>query len=796
MRRACSDTAPSNVHEKDGAGTVPESEDAAKSWRRLTVRRGPTLAWSEGRPWSRCTVRHPRRPRPLASTPRRGLSLAAAVCAIALLALLVALTATAPAAAAAAAAALAAAPASTTTGRRRGGLSPRLRRRRQPDRGPRQRRRAARDRLPAAHRPGPRLGGHRGAAARTGLRGPAGSAAATGRRSVRDRRRAGRFEQPGRRLGRGGGRRPAGRAGRTAVAGRRPQARRRNGRRRARRRRRGWRRRPSSGLVATVQTATAPAAFAAGSVAVSIIFPQSTSAGRRAHRELGDPRPRPRVRPARPRLSESHAAPGLHRRRGLKDPALVGSRRPGRRASDLRHPAGRQGRGRRKQVAVGSRAHRTSPRPTTRVAPPDHGRARLTRRRAPPTRRRPSAPTTTPCARPTAPTGPSPCTASTASTRAAASFPTAPSPTSSTCSGPTRSRPGTTTIYSPRLYDGVLAHEIGHIFGALDEYAPPTRGYPSTGNLYSGYLWVQNGNAVAGRHDQRRLHHAGRRRGHRRLRRRAVRRTGGHVRRHLPVDRAARSAGATRTRNGIPDVVDTTPTVTLQPADARRRRRRRSPAIARENPCPPGHNAKGRAFAKRHQHAACRTTCATASTAAPGRRWARPGTSATAELRLHDDRAHAVPLRGAPTRHVVTRRRPRPATTAPSSVVAWAAPTPVTLTLARGRGHHRPGRQGQADGAAPPTRTRFVPDRLSAGRRRRAARRRRDDAEDGHDRRRRDAPRSPSRPGSRRRSRPSLRPGAQSRSSRRRRRCTVTVAVRALLTARAGAAVGGARRRA
>jgi hypothetical protein len=47
-------------------------------------------------------------------------------------------------------------------------------------------------------------------------------------------------------------------------------------------------------------------------------------------------------------------------------------------------------------------------------------------------------------------------------------------------------------------FDAVLAHEMGHVFGALDEYAPPTSGYPSTGDLRSGYLGVRNSNAVSG----------------------------------------------------------------------------------------------------------------------------------------------------------------------------------------------------------------------------------------------------------------------------------------------------------
>jgi len=50
--------------------------------------------------------------------------------------------------------------------------------------------------------------------------------------------------------------------------------------------------------------------------------------------------------------------------------------------------------------------------------------------------------------------------------------------------------------YTFRHFDAVLAHEMGHVFGALDEYAPPHPGYPSTGDLTSGYLGVRNRNAV------------------------------------------------------------------------------------------------------------------------------------------------------------------------------------------------------------------------------------------------------------------------------------------------------------
>jgi hypothetical protein len=52
--------------------------------------------------------------------------------------------------------------------------------------------------------------------------------------------------------------------------------------------------------------------------------------------------------------------------------------------------------------------------------------------------------------------------------------------------------------YTFRHFEAVLAHEMGHVFGALDEYVPPRSGYPSTGDLTSGYLGVRNRNAVKG----------------------------------------------------------------------------------------------------------------------------------------------------------------------------------------------------------------------------------------------------------------------------------------------------------
>jgi hypothetical protein len=52
--------------------------------------------------------------------------------------------------------------------------------------------------------------------------------------------------------------------------------------------------------------------------------------------------------------------------------------------------------------------------------------------------------------------------------------------------------------YTFAHFDAVLAHEMGHVFGALDEYRPPRPGYPSTGDLTAGYLGVRNRNATQG----------------------------------------------------------------------------------------------------------------------------------------------------------------------------------------------------------------------------------------------------------------------------------------------------------
>ena len=238
--------------------------------------------------------------------------------------------------------------------------------------------------------------------------------------------------------------------------------------------------------------------------------------------------------------------------------------------------------------------------------------------------------------------------------------------------------------YGPGLFDGVLAHEIGHVFGALDEYKA-TAGYPSTGNLFSGYLWVQNKNAVVGgkTNDV------------------CIMRGGAEgIAAYQGVTfngRAVRFGGicqATRGQigwrdangNGIPDVVDTTPTVKLKPATSSDGVRATVSGAAGENPTPPGGNAQGHAFTRgisilrphdvRYSVDGDSTWTAVPT---PGKASSESFTFTTGALlpgtALDSD---------APTRHVISVS----ATTGnadTASVVAWGAHTPVTLALAAGK---------------------------------------------------------------------------------------------------------------
>ena len=101
-------------------------------------------------------------------------------------------------------------------------------------------------------------------------------------------------------------------------------------------------------------------------------------------------------------------------------------------------------------------------------------------------------------------------------------------------------------------FDAVLAHEMGHVFGALDEYEPPAPGYPSTGRPDAPATSAcATATPVSGRHDRPTVHHA-------RLQRDAEA--------FAPGSSAASTIGQTGLRDSDadtrPDVVDTRPVFT------------------------------------------------------------------------------------------------------------------------------------------------------------------------------------------------------------------------------------------
>jgi hypothetical protein len=239
--------------------------------------------------------------------------------------------------------------------------------------------------------------------------------------------------------------------------------------------------------------------------------------------------------------------------------------------------------------------------------------------------------------------------------------------------------------YGPGLFDGVLAHEIGHVFGALDEYSPPTAGYPSTGNLFSGYLWVQNRNAVSGGTTNDVCIMRGGAEGIAAYQGATF---NGRAVRFGGICQATRGQIGWRDANGnaIPDVVDTTPTVKLKPATSSDGVTATVSGVAGENPTPPGGNAHGHAFTrgisilKPHdvRYSVDGDTTWTA-VPAPGKASSESFTFTTGALL-----PGTAPDPAAPTRHVISVS----ATTgnaATSSVVAWGAHTPVTLALATGK---------------------------------------------------------------------------------------------------------------
>ncbi len=235
--------------------------------------------------------------------------------------------------------------------------------------------------------------------------------------------------------------------------------------------------------------------------------------------------------------------------------------------------------------------------------------------------------------------------------------------------------------YGPADYGAVLAHEIGHVFGALDEYAAET-GYPSTGSDYSGYLWVRNRNAVKGGTTNDVCIMRGGSEGVAAFFGQAYgndQQVGGIC------PSTAGQVGWRVTRAGLPDVVDTTPTVTVAPPTSTDGSTATVGGRARENAWPPGHNAKGRAFARgisifvphdlTYSLDGGATQAVTTVTTS--------GAKASFAFTVDTSTLVAGPYAGAPTRHLVTVQATT-GTTASGSAVLWAAGTPVTLTLSAG----------------------------------------------------------------------------------------------------------------
>ncbi len=229
------------------------------------------------------------------------------------------------------------------------------------------------------------------------------------------------------------------------------------------------------------------------------------------------------------------------------------------------------------------------------------------------------------------------------------------------------------STYTPGHFDGVLAHEIGHVFGALDEYAAPP-GYPSTGDLYSGYLWVRNANAVQGgsTHDVCIM-----RGGSEGLAAYEGQPYGTDTNVGGICPSTAGQIGWRVTRNGLPDVVDTKPTVKLQKPVLDGAGATVS-GVAVEHPWQPGHNAKGRAFAKGISIFVPHDV----QYSVDGDAWIAVNLSGSGASRSFSFTTGAIAPAPAPatTRHVIAVQATT-GTTAASSVVAWTSPTTVALGL-------------------------------------------------------------------------------------------------------------------
>ena len=235
--------------------------------------------------------------------------------------------------------------------------------------------------------------------------------------------------------------------------------------------------------------------------------------------------------------------------------------------------------------------------------------------------------------------------------------------------------------YGPTNYGAVLAHEIGHVFGALDEYAAEA-GYPSTGSDYSGYLWVRNANAVKGGTTDDVCIMRGGSEG-----------VAAYLGKPYGSDEQVGGLcpstegqiGWRVTRNGLPDVVDTAPTVTVAAPRSTDGTTVTVAGKAHENAWPPGHNAKGRAFSRGISifvpHDLRYSIDGAAS--APVTTVTRSGAKASFSFAVDTSTLAAGPDSAAPTRHTVTVQATT-GTSAAGSAVLWGAGTPVTLGLSAG----------------------------------------------------------------------------------------------------------------
>jgi hypothetical protein len=141
--------------------------------------------------------------------------------------------------------------------------------------------------------------------------------------------------------------------------------------------------------------------------------------------------------------------------------------------------------------------------------------------------------------------------------------------------------------YGPQYFAMVMAHEMGHVFGALDEYyMPPSSGYPSGSDLSSGYLWVRNANAEdsSGWAPHPCIMRAG----------------DVGIRAYLDHDLCPSSRGQVGWRDvdhdGIPNVIDTSPSFTLPQQSVSDEGMLSASGTVRENPWPRGGTPPLQAF--------------------------------------------------------------------------------------------------------------------------------------------------------------------------------------------------------